>query len=125
MATVNGTIKSVDLVQASFGGRGARKTYHIGADYGIFTGSADTVILTGVTTKIQEHTRNGKTVTLRQAMSGQPGKNAAGADVYAIADGVVTIDGASVSFKLGGVTAEASTTTASTGVGFLITVDES
>lgn len=122
MTTIEGTVTGVQLVYASFGGLGTRKTYHLTCDFGAYTASSDDAAVLTVPTVIGNFTKNGKTVTLRSAMAGQPGKTAAGAAVYA--SPTVTVDGTSLEFNLGGVTAEADCA-ASSGVGIFVNIDES
>lgn len=84
MATVTGTINSVQLLQSDNSGRGARKTYALGCSWSdAFTGSSDIVALADVGATIATNTKNGKTNTLRSACGGQPGATDEDADVYA------------------------------------------
>jgi hypothetical protein len=122
MTTIEGTVTGVQLVSASFGGLGSRKVYHVTASFGAYTASGDDAAILTLPTVIGNFTKNGKTVTLRGAMPGQPGQTAAGAAVYA--SPTITVDGASLEFNLGGVTAEANCA-ASVGVGIYVAVDES
>lgn len=121
MATVAGTVTGCHLVQGSFGGDG-RKTYHLVASFAVYTASSDSAAITTANTAIGSFTKNGKTVTLRSAIAGQAGKTEAGTLVYAAP--TVTVNGTSLEFNLGGVTAEADCA-ACAGVGILVTVDES
>ncbi len=120
MAVVSGTVTGCQLVRSAGMGLGNRKTYFVTADFAVYTASSDSGALTTLNTTIQSATKNGKTVTLRQACGGQPGVNASGA-VYALN---VTVNGTSLEFDLGSTTAEANTAACS-GVGFYVTVDES
>jgi hypothetical protein len=122
MSTVTGTIKEVNLVQGATNGLGARKTYLVTANFAVYTASSDSGALAAVNTAIADATKNGKTITLRQAMGAGPGKtNVSGAAVYALN---VTVSGATLTFDLGGTTAEADTPACSD-VGFFVSVDES
>lgn len=122
MATVGGTVTGCHLVQASTNGLGSRKTYFITANFAVYTASSDSGAITALDTTIASQTKNGKTITLRQAMGAGPGKtNVSGAAVYALN---CTISGATLTFDLGGTTAEADTPACSD-VGFFVSVDES
>lgn len=127
MANVSGTVKSVTLLQGSLaapeqsGVTTVRKVYRLGVDFGQYTASADTARITGVPTAIGSVTKSGRTVTLRAAMGGTPGRTAAGAAVYA--QGVFTNSSGTLDFELGGTTAEADSA-ACTDVGVIVTVDE-
>ncbi len=122
MATVTGTLKEVNLVQSATNGLGNRKTYLVTANFAIYTASSDSGALAAVDTAIAAATKNGKTITLRQAMGAGPGAtDVAGAAVYALN---VTVSGSTLTFDLGGTTAEANTAACSN-VGFFVSVDES
>lgn len=122
MSTIAGTITNCHLVQAPFGTGGSRKVYHLTASFGQYTAASDDAAITDVPTAIGNFTKNGKTVTLRSAVGGQPGRAADGASVYASPQ--ITVNGNSLEFNLGGVTAEANCA-ASSGVGIIVVVDES
>ncbi len=121
MATVAGTITDVQLVNAPFGGRGARKVFLLSCTFAQYT-ATDTAAITAANTAIAAFMKNGATVTLRQAMGGPPGLTAGGTAVYALN---ATINTASIQCNLGTTTADASTGGASTAVGIYVSVDES
>lgn len=121
MATIAGTITGCHLVQSPFAGSGSRKTYYITASFGTYTASTDSGAITTADTAIASQLKNGKTLTLRQAMGAHPGFTSSGAAVYALN---VTVSGSTLTMDLGGTTAEANCA-ASTGVGFFVSVDES
>ena len=119
MATVSGTVTGVNLLRA----HGDYKWYELTSSFAVYTASSDSAAIAAVPTAINNFTKNGKTVTLLSAITGPPGKNATGVDVFA--SSTVTVDGATLEFDLGsGVTTEANTS-ASTGVGIVVAIKES
>jgi len=139
MTTQNGTITGVTLLEGSFGGLIAtvsstnytRKVYHLSVDFPAYTGSSDTMTVTGVNTAIAAATRNGRTLTLRAAVPGQPGQDttaqavfAAGTSIQAMAvsNGTTTGDLAGNLTDAAGT--ELTSTTAVSGVGIIAVVDE-
>ena len=128
MATINGTIKGVSLVQGNVNGSGARKAYLLSCDFAAYTGAADTATITGVGAAIATATKNGKTNTLRGGICVGPGMDTAAQAVYC---GGASVQALTVSSDdlTGNLTVAAGTeitsTTASTGVQVLVVVDES
>lgn len=121
MSTIAGTITDVQLVQADPDGNSARKTYLVLASFGTYTASSDSGAILTVPTGVGDITKAGKTLTMRQAMGACPGKTSTGTAVYALN---VTVSGNTLTMDLGTTTAEANCA-ASTGVGFLVSFDES
>src|SRR6185312_5311191 len=128
MTTQNGTITGVTLLEGSFGGLIAtvsstnytRKVYHLSVDFPAYTGSSDTMTVTGVNTAIAAATRNGRTLTLRAAVPGQPGQDTTAQAVFAT--GTTTGDLAGNLTDAAGT--ELTSTTAVSGVGIIAVVDE-
>ena len=128
MATINGTIKGVSLVQGNVNGVGARKAYLLSCDFAAYTGSGDTATITGVGAAIASATKNGKTNTLRGGICVGPGADTAAQAVYC---GGASVQALTVSSDdlTGNLTVAAGTeitaTTACSGVQVLVVVDES
>ena len=125
MATVVGTVASVILIQGPYAGpdqSAVRKTYLLGINSAIYTASADSVVATGVAARIGEHTKSGRTVTLRTFAAGPPGQTAAGAAAFANPAGTITNSSGTLSFQLGAT--QDTNTAAATGVGLYVIVDE-
>ncbi len=128
MATINGTIKGVSLVQGNVNGVGNRKAYLLSCDFPAYTGSADTATITGVPAAIGTSVKNGKTLTLRSGVCVGPGADTAAQAVYATgtAAGAMTVSTNDLTGQLSGADGtELTTATASSGVQVLVVVDES
>ncbi len=121
MSTISGTITDAHLVQADPDGNSNRKTYLLLATFGTYTASSDDGAIVTVPTAVGNITKSGKTLTMRQAMGACPGNTSAGAAVYALNG---TVSGSTLVCDLGTTTAEANCA-AATGVGFLVSFDES
>lgn len=124
MATITGTITGVTLLRAS----GSRKTYHVTADFGAYTGSADTAALAAVGATIAAKVRNGKTNTLISAVCVGAGRDTDGQAVHFAGASVqaLTVSTDALAGNLAtaaGVEVEAAT--ASKGVELAVVVDES
>lgn len=126
MAVVSGTIKGMTLVNTSQGVNmnGAEKTMLVSADFATYDASADTGDLNEIATAIEDHQRNGKTVTLRAAHGCGPGVSNAGADVFF---GAMTVSSGDLTFSLTAVdrSTEVDDFTTATGVTCLVTFTES
>lgn len=83
MGTINGTITGVTLVSGSPAANGGLlKSFLITVDIPIYTGSTDTLTVTGVCTAIAAAERNGKVLTLIGGMTVAPGADTAAQLVY-------------------------------------------
>lgn len=126
MAVIPGTIKGMRLVQDSKGinMNGAEKTMLVSADFAAYDADQDTGNLDEIATAIEDHQRNGKTVTLRAAHGCGPGVSDAGADVFF---GAMTVSSGDLTFSLTAVdrTTEVADFTTATGVTCLVTFTES
>ncbi len=122
MSVIDGSVKGVSLVLGPSTGPGARKTYLVTANFATVT-AGDTGQITGVQDRIQEHVRNGKTLTVRAAMGANPGTNSTGGAVYA--SPTITNSSGTLSFNLGSTTGVAEAATTPAAVGFLVMCDES
>lgn len=120
MAAVAGSITSVSLLKGPSGNDG-EYVYSCLANFAVYT-AADVATLTGVAATIQSATKKGRTVTLRRASAGSPGRTAAGAKAYA--HQIFTVDGSTIECHLGSVSADANTA-ACTDVEIIVTVTES
>jgi len=65
MAVIAGTIRGLQCVSRSFSGVGSRESWFITADFGAYTGAADTASLVGLGAAIDATARDGKASTLR------------------------------------------------------------
>jgi hypothetical protein len=124
MAVINGTITGVTLLRA----KGSRKTYHVTAAFGAYTGAADTATITGIGAAIATKTRNGKTNTLRAVAPMAAGSDTNAQDVYfggtAVQAATISSDDATGQLNNAAGT-ELTTATASVGVEVIAVVDES
>lgn len=84
MATVTPTVVGVHLVAGpnSYETSQFSKCYLLSLTTPLYT-SGDTLTITGVPTTIGNFTKNGKTVVVRGAIGHSPGRNTAGAAVFA------------------------------------------
>lgn len=123
MANVDGTITGISLVSAPVNGVGARKAYLVTCNFATYTGSSDTARVLSVDTAIQNAVKNGKTFTVRAAMSGGAGADTNGQAVYTSA--TITNTSGTLSFDLCTTTTELTGSTASTGVPIVVVGDES
>lgn len=122
MATVQGTIQGITLVDSNPAG-GVRKTFLVTLGFASAT-DGDTASVSNLHTAIQNQQRNGKSFTIRKAQGARAGVDASGSAVYATAVVTAGTTAGQVDFKLGGVTA-AATVNASDGVAILVMGDES
>lgn len=124
MATINGTILGVSLLNSS----GARKSYELTCSFGAYTGASDTASVTGIGAAIAAATRNGKTNTLRACIPAGAGKDTANQDVYF---GGASVQAATISSDdatgnlVNAAGTELTSSTASSGVKLIAVVDES
>lgn len=65
MAVIAGTIRGLSCVGRSFSGIGSREAWFVTADFGAYTGAADTASLVGLGAAIDATARDGKVSTLR------------------------------------------------------------
>ncbi len=80
MGTINGTIRGVRVEHTYAGGLGRRLAL-VTADFAAYA-STDDATITGILTAIAARTRSGKTLTLRAAATGSPGRDTANQAVY-------------------------------------------
>lgn len=129
MATINGTIKGVSLVQGNVNGFGARKAYLLSCEFPAYTGSADTATITGVGAAIATATKNGKTNTVRGALCVGAGADTAAQAVYATGTSVqamtVSTDDLTGHLAVAAGTEITATTGVTSGVQMVVIVDES
>ncbi|HEY3495270.1 MAG TPA: hypothetical protein VGK73_11315 [Polyangiaceae bacterium] len=124
MANVAATIKEITLVEGAHGSiahatTGQRKTYRVTFATGTQT-AGDVAVVVTLNEKIAAITKNGRTVTLRDAVGCGPGLTPGGTAAYA---SIPTVDGTTLSFTVGGPTA-AAVVAALTGANLFVTVDE-
>lgn len=139
MGTINGTVTGVSLASGNPAGiHGTvsttsyiRKVYLCTVDFPIYTGSTDTMTVTGILTAINSAVRDGKTRTLRAAVCAFPGIDTAAQAVYAEGASVAagTIANPTTTGDMSGNLTDAADTeltssTASTGMGIMAFVDE-
>lgn len=122
MATIQGTIQSIHLVDSNPKG-GVRKTYLVTLGFAAAT-DGDVCSVSNLHTNIQNQSRNGKSFTIRKAQGCRAGVDTSGNAIYATAVVTAGTTAGQIDFKLGGVTA-AATVAACDGVGLLVTGDES
>lgn len=128
MTTISGTITGASLVASNVNGLGARKAYMVTADFGAYTGASDTAALAGVGAAIASRTANGKTNTLRGAFTCQAGGDTANQAVYFSGAAVqaLTVSSDDLTGNLANAAGtELTSSTASSGVGLIVIVDES
>jgi hypothetical protein len=128
MATITGTIDGITLLAASSTGVGARKTYLVTASFGAYTGATDDAKLAGVGAAIASFVRNGKTNSLVGALPHQGGLDTNAQAVYFSGASVkaLSVSGDDLTGNLTNAAGtELSSSTASSGVGIIVTVDES
>jgi hypothetical protein len=129
MAVVVATVLSCENVEGphssqSHATTGARLTYRLGLVVGggiTAMTAGDTAAIATADDKIEAITKNGKTVTLRQACGAGPGLTPGGTAAYFL---IPTVDGTTLAFSVGGPTAAAAAA-AGTIVHAYVTVDES
>lgn len=122
MATVAGSITSVQLVGGPVGGAGTKKTLLLNCSFGQYT-AADTAVITAAATALQNILKNGRTVTIQGACgANQAGTGSGGTAVFA---SVVTATASTISCNLGSQTTADASTPASQGVGIYVTIVES
>jgi hypothetical protein len=124
MAVVAATVLSCECVEGaqssiSNSSTGPRLTYRLGLSLGTMT-AGDTAAVVTCDAKIQAITKNGRTVTLREAAGAGPGLTPGGTAAYAIG---ASVSGTTLSFSAGGPTASAACAAASV-VHVYVTVDE-
>lgn len=129
MATINGTIKGITLLNGNVDGFGARKAYLVSCEFPAYTGSSDSATITGVGAAITTATKTGKTLTLRGGLPVQAGFDTAGQAVYATgtAAQAMTVSSDDLTGNLSNAAGTELTTTTgvSTGVMICAIVDES
>jgi hypothetical protein len=128
MSVINGTITGVTLMGANPGNGGANaKAFHLVANFAAYTGASDSATITGCLTAIAAAERNGKTLTLRAATRYHAGLDTAAQACYV--DTAITLSNTTTSgdlaFDLANAAGtELTTSTACTGVGVIVVVDE-
>lgn len=65
MAVIAGTIRGLACISRSFSGWGSREAWLITADFGAYSGAADTASLAGIGAAIDATARDGKVSSLR------------------------------------------------------------
>lgn len=124
MATINGTILGVSLLNAS----GARKTYELTCAFAAYTGASDTASVTGIGAAIAAATRNGKTNTLRACIPAGAGLDTNSQAVYfggaSVQAATISSDNATGNLVDAAGT-ELTSSTAASGVKIVAVVDES
>lgn len=129
MATIAGSIKGVSLLSGNVNGEGARKAYIVSVEFPAYSGAADVASVTGVGAAIAAQTRNGKTNTVRGAITLNAGADASSQDVYFTGTAVqaltVSSDDLTGHLAVAAGTEIATTTTAAVGVQLCVVVDES
>lgn len=73
MAVIAGTIRGAMCMSKVFTGFGSRESWLITADFGAYTGAADTASLLGIGAAIDASARDGKASTLRSGVCAFPG----------------------------------------------------
>lgn len=124
MAVVAATIQSLECAEGaqsslSHATTGARLVYRLGLLLGTMT-AGDTAAVVTCDDKIEAVTKNGKTVTIRQACGASPGLTPGGTAAYFI---IPTVSGTTLEFSVGGPTAAAAVASG-TIVHAYVTVDE-
>ena len=124
MANVAAIIKELTLVEGPHGSlqhatTGQRKTYRVSFVTGTQT-AGDVAVVVTLNEKIAAIVKNGRTVTLRDALGAGPGLTPGGTMAYA---SIPTVDGTTLSWTVGGPTA-AAIVAALTGSNLFVTVDE-
>ena len=127
MALNNGNIRGVVCLNAPTST--GRKAYLVTADFPANTGGTDTIQLLAVGATIAQHTRNGRTVTVRAAACTGSAKDTSTPplDVYAAGSAGVfplTVTGDVVSGILSTQAAAVQTSLACRGVQFIVFTDE-
>lgn len=125
MATISGTITGVAALRSKESN--GRKAYLVTANFGAYTGAADSAALTGVGAAILAKTRNGKTVTLRGAVPMAAGYDTGNQAVYFTGASVqaLTVSSDDLTGNLSNAAGtELTSSTASTGVELCVIVDE-
>jgi len=126
MANVTATIKELTLVEGPHGSlqhssTGARKTYRVTFALGTQTAGDVAVVLT-LNEKIAAIVKNGRTVTLRDALGAGPGLTPGGTLAFSFTP---TVNGTTLSWSVGAPTDSAAAVAALTGSNLFVTVDES
>jgi len=124
MAAIAATVKEITIAEGPHGSishatTGARKTYRVTFSCGTQT-AGDTAVVLTLDEKIQNITKNGKTVTLRDAVGAGAGLTPGGTAAYAQ---IPTVDSTTLSFSVGSPT-QAAAVAEGTLVGLFVTVDE-
>lgn len=128
MSTINGSISGVTLLSGNPSGAGANtKVFLIEAGFAAYTGSSDSATITGCNTAIAAHERNGKTLTLRSAARAHAGLDTNAQACYvdtsiSLSNTTTTGDLAFDLADAGGT--ELTSSTACSGVGVVVVVDE-
>lgn len=140
MGTINGTITGVTLVSGNPAGPVAtvsstkynRKSYLCTVDFPAYTGSTDTMTITGIITAINAATRNGRALTLRAVIPAYAGLDANAQAVFAVgsASQIPTLSNTTTTGDAAGNLGDAaatevtSTSGTTSGVGIIAVVDE-
>jgi hypothetical protein len=124
MSVIAATITDAHLIEGPQGSlshtvTGPRKTYRVGISCGTMT-AGDTAAIVTADVKLQNITKLGKTVTLRQTMGAGPGLTPGGTQAYAL---IATVDGTTMAFSVGGPTAAAAVADG-TKVSMYVSIDE-
>lgn len=121
MSVIASTITDVNLIGSVDNGIGARKFYHVLCNCATSVTAGDTSAVLTAGTAIANITKAGKTLTLRQCSGYKPGLSPGGTAVYGL---IATVNGTSLEFSVGGVTAAAAVTAPFT-FSLFVSVDES
>lgn len=121
MSVIASTVTDIQLLSAPEGGIGTRKMYRLLCNLATSMTAGDTTAILTANTVIGAATKAGATLTLRQCMGGPPGLTTGGTALYGL---IATVNGTSLEFSLGGVTAAAAVTAPAT-FSMFVTVDES
>lgn len=140
MSTVNGTVTGVTLVSGNPAGPVAtvsstkynRKSYLCTVDFPAYTGSTDTMTITGINTAIKSATRNGRSLTLIAVVPAFAGQDANAQAVFAVGSSsqiptlsnTTTTGDAAGNLGDAGATEVTSTSGTTVGVGIICVVDE-
>lgn len=121
MSTINGTIRSVNLLRGPDNQSPTRRyIYEVTFDAATTTAGDDIAVLTVASVIATTNAKSGKTLQLRSATSGAPGVSAGGTAVYASG---VTVDGTAIDCVVGGPTGAAAVAGCKA-VGLIAVLDE-
>jgi len=129
MAVIAGTIRGLQCVSRSFSGVGSRESWFITADFGAYTGAADTASIVGLGAAIDATARDGLASTLRGGVPVLAGADTNKQAVYFTGTGVqaLTVSGDNLTGQLSNAAgSEVATSTAlDSELGILVVVDRS